>query len=123
MATTFNNNLLSFIIIPLLVLAVGAVYVRFYVQQDYVVQYEIDCNPTRHSCFVGCETEDCSEVYYFAYIYRNAANIKSLCGPDITDCEAAASCSAVERNCRTEYCSIADETSECSLTGSQFDTL
>ena len=112
----FRKHFLFFTLLPLLLLSIAASYYRFSVLEDYRVAYEVDCDPETSSCYIGCEDDECTEVYYYNYIQRDADTIMNLCGPDITDCDAAAACGNDEPNCSIEFCSV-DE--ECDLI---FDT-
>lgn len=75
---------------------------------DYLVSYEVDCNPIQNNCYVGCDNEDCTEEYYYAYITRHNNAVEALCGTDITNCADAQSCSTNESKCSISFCS--DET-------------
>ncbi len=101
-------------ILLFLTLAAGATFVRFTVQQDYMVQYEIDCDSSQSSCFVGCEDDECTETYDYAYKFRYAKSIFEQCGEDITDCDAAQTCAAGEAKCSDLFCDPTDELNECS---------
>ena len=53
---------------------------------------------------MGCDNDDCSEVYHYAIITRQAQKIESLCGIDISECEDSLVCSDNEIGCWIEYC-------------------
>lgn len=101
---TIKNKPLTYLFVPLLILMVGTSYFRFVVIKDYLVSYETDCEPSEQSCYVGCDNDDCSEIYHYAIITRQAKTIENLCGVDITDCSAANSCTNSETSCLIEYC-------------------
>lgn len=108
MKERLTNGFLWYAITLLLVFTLGASYVRFMVQQDYVVSYEVECNPETDSCYVGCANDDCTEEYYYAVMSRHNNTVQSLCGLDVTDCEAAQTCSVNESRCAIEYCAGPD---------------
>jgi hypothetical protein len=89
------------------------------VLEDFIVTYEVDCNPQTNSCFVGCEDENCTQEYYYNLVTRRSTEINLLCGDDITDCEAALTCTSDETACKIEYCDKANETSQCTQLGSK----
>jgi hypothetical protein len=112
-----KHNILTLTIIPLLILFVGASYVRFVILYDYTVAYESDCDPLTASCFIGCEDEECTEQYYYKLMSKNAKNLHAQCGSDITDCEAATYCLAEEAlTCQETYCD-SENGDECSVPG------
>lgn len=109
---SLRENVVMLVLFVLLVLTASASYYRFMVLHDYLVSYEIDCDPNEQSCFVGCEDEECVEQYYFAIVERHATEVESLCGVDITNCEDANSCS-VGTSCRVVYCDQVEGLREC----------
>lgn len=92
-------------ILFLLLLTAAASTYRFYIQQDYLVKNEIECDPYTESCYVWCEDESCAEPYYYAYATRSAMELGAICGPDISDCDAAWYCDSEEVLCDVSYCS------------------
>jgi hypothetical protein len=107
----FKKFLLTYTLIPLLVLSAGAGYYKFQVLGDYMITYEGWCDELNEECYVGCEDETCTEEYYFTYVSRHVRDIESLCGPDITDCDEADYCQEDEITCEVEYCDNTDD--EC----------
>lgn len=82
-----------------------SLFYRFHVQQDYLVSYEGDCDPVTQSCFVYCETEECSDPFYYSIIERNADRLSNICGDDVTACAEAYSCSN-DTSCSVYFCDI-----------------
>ena len=109
----FKRNILLLVIIGLLCLTTAASYYRFIVTNDYLVSYEGSCDPENDSCFVDCEDDECTTEYYYTIVQRSATNIKALCGKDITDCEAAHTCSLNEQDCNVSYCDPEEDTDAC----------
>lgn len=99
----FKRYFLTITLLPLLVLALSASYYRFVVLKDYMVTYEAECDPYTEQCFIYCEDEECEEIFYYKYLTRQASEIYLQCGSDITECEAATSCSE-EIACEVTYC-------------------
>lgn len=99
-----RSHLLAYVCIPLLMLAGILSYYRFVVSYDYVVEYEGECDPAEASCYVGCEDEECTEVYYYSVVTKHAADLYATCGPDITDCAEASVCLPGDRVCEIAYC-------------------
>lgn len=101
----FKEHILFYTLLPLLVLTIGASYVRFMVVHDYLVAYEGDCDPVTNSCFVGCEDEECTSEYYYSLVQKHAVTLEAECGVDITDCEAASICTSdSDAECSITYC-------------------
>ena len=63
-----------------------------------------DCDPETQVCFIGCDDDDCIDEYYYSYITRPAPVVRSLCGEDITDCDAAYECQVDEIGCEISFC-------------------
>lgn len=104
-----RNHFFSITIFVLFVLLLGGSYVRFMVQQDYLVSYEGDCDPHTESCYEGCEDDACTETYYYSVIERQAAELYALCGPDISECDAAYECEPGVAICSISYCDPEEE--------------
>lgn len=105
-------NLLLVVVIPILLITTAASYYRFYILDDFFVAYEGDCDPETASCFVGCDNDDCSEVYYYNLIERHAAEIRTVCGTDITDCNQAMSCPDTDAHCQITFCTDGESCDE-----------
>ncbi len=99
-----EKRILLFTIIPLLLFAVLASFYRFWYLKDYNVTYEAECDPYTEECFYYCEEDSCDDIYYYKYITKHANDLYPLCGADITDCEAAATCDGGSVQCEVEYC-------------------
>lgn len=99
----FKDNFFLYTLLPLLVIFIGVSFFRFIIKNDYLVTYEIDCDPSINSCFVGHDDET-NEQYYYSQITKYAPEIYEECGSDITDCENANICLPNEPQCFIEYC-------------------
>jgi hypothetical protein len=108
----FKKKILTYTIIPLIIFTAAVSYYRFVVISDFMVSYEGECDPEIESCFVDCADDECSEEYYYTEITRHHNEIESLCGEDITDCEAANSCQESEE-CEILYCDPETDEDAC----------
>lgn len=98
----------------LILLSVSASYYRFMVLHDYLVQTEVDCDPTFESCFVwecGAESEECTgnpdeDTWYYKIAYRNAKNIPA-CDAEDQKCDQFTCPEGGEAECREVLCSEA----------------
>ena len=100
------KHLLPFVLLPLILLVIAASYYRFIVKGDYVVEYQIDCDPAAASCFVGLD-DATQENYYYAKMHKYGPDLAAQCGKDIADCDAANACQPGDRDCAVTYCSDA----------------
>ena len=83
----FRENILVYTLVPLIILLIGASYMRFIVTHDYMVAYEGECDPSLNTCFVGCIDNECTSEYYYTKVQKYAPDLYKQCGSDITDCE------------------------------------
>lgn len=91
-------------IMTLLLLLLGASYVRFIVLTDYLVTFEGECDPYTESCFEGCEDDECTEVYYYNLIERHATELYERCGSDVLECDEAFECQKDVNICNITFC-------------------
>ena len=99
-----KNYFFSSITIILLLLLVGASYVRFIHLQDYLVSYEGTCDPYSESCFEECDNPECTETYFYTLIERHATELYQFCGPDVSECDTAYECQENAGVCSITYC-------------------
>tara|TARA_B100000745_G_scaffold224470_1_gene150030 strand:- start:100 stop:471 length:372 start_codon:yes stop_codon:yes gene_type:complete len=112
-----RNNILLVTLLPLLVLAIGASYLRFMVLYDYSVTYEGFCDPETSICFEYCEDDECLEPFYYAWIERDASTLREICDDlDVASCEASQKCAQDEENCSVSFCDPAVD-SNCESIG------
>jgi hypothetical protein len=100
----FRNHILSYVLVPLVIIVGIFSYFRFIVNNDYVVGYQGACDPATGKCFVSCEDDACTKQSYYAEIQKYAPDLYRECGKDITDCEAASKCLPEDRKCSVTYC-------------------
>ena len=103
-----RNHILALVLIPLCLIAAAVSYHRFMVQEDFVVQYEGICDPAVENCYVACEDEECTSVYYYSLVQKYAADVYAQCGEDITDCHEASICLPSDGYCSNERCELSD---------------
>ncbi len=98
-------------------------YYHIMIRHDYVVESEIDCDPSVEKCFVyHCdpEVEQCTgieeeDTFYYKVARRRASNIP-LCDPASEDCNQFL-CSEGEKDCEIRLCdqqAAAEKGEECS---------
>lgn len=100
----FRRYALLYICLPLIVFAIAASHHRFSIAKDYIVEYEGVCEPETESCFIGCEDDECTEPYYYSIVQKQADDLFAQCGPDISECEAAHSCTESDTDCSVAHC-------------------
>lgn len=118
MSEQIKNKIFWAILILMIVYAIGATYVRVFVNRDYLIMNEVSCDLSSESCFVhtpedlcvDSEEADCvknTEPEYYKIIYKKAATIP-FCEYDPEQgetcpelmCEDGES----EKECYYEYC-------------------
>lgn len=100
-----KEHFLSNILILACLLAITASLSRFVIAQDYIVEYDGECDPYTQSCFVGCVDDECTEEYYHTWVRKNATDVYDQCGPDVSGCAEASICLATDTDCEVIYCS------------------
>lgn len=97
---------LLYTILPLLAMTLAASYYRFMVNYDYLVSYEGYCDEFSESCFLYCESEECSEPFYYSIIEVSASSLKKTCGTEVNilNCDAASTCQTSDSSCTVTYC-------------------
>lgn len=111
----FRKHFFAYTLVLFTTLAVGATYYRFMVTYDYLVSYEGDCDPYTQDCFLYCEDETCSDPFYYSIIERHAAEIRTLCGKDVTTCDEAYICQESVEICSFTYCDPLINEGECEM--------
>jgi hypothetical protein len=111
-----KKNKIFFLVMTLLIIgAVGVTYWRIMIEKDYVIEAEIDCEPTEEACFIWeCDpegTEDwemCTgdpdeDIWYYKLVRRNAGNIP-LCDPEEDEECDPYTCEEGEADCEEILC-------------------
>lgn len=124
MRAHLRENLFLYCLLPFIVYAVGASYVRFLVHEDYMVMYESECDAATEVCFVSCEDDECTQQYYYRHIQKYAPNLRAQCGEDITDCVAAQTCLPEDNGrCVVSYCDPTNVVNDCDTLEEGSETL
>lgn len=107
-----KKSQLFFIFLFLLIFwAVSASYYRYVVKQDYVIETEMDCDPSLEVCFMRiCDPEidgECTgdleeDTSYYKIVRRNAKNIP-LCDTNDERCQMFV-CPEREEECEILLC-------------------
>ncbi len=99
-------------------LIVGSVAFTFYkieIKKDYIMEGQIDCDPTAEKCFIwkcdpasNVEGEKCTgdkekDVWYYQIAKRNASHIP-LCDPDKDETCDPWTCGEGEKDCSNTFC-------------------
>ena len=107
------------VFVSLIVISVGITFVRIYIQKDYIIQNQIDCDPTVDACFIWeCDPESTEEgeactgdpemdIWYYAVAQRKAYMIPD-CDPNDENC-LPFECLEGEKDCSVTFC---DETTK-----------
>ncbi len=102
--THFRENILFYILFPLIIVVGLISYFRFIVNHDYMVGYNGTCDPTKENCFIACEDDACIKESYYSEVMKYASDLYRECGKDITNCEAANACLLGDKECSVTYC-------------------
>jgi len=111
----FRNHILSFILVPLIIIFSVFSYYRFIVKHDYVVGYQGSCDPATGKCFMSCNDDACAKPDYYSEMRKYEPDLYKECGKDITDCKVASVCLSSDRKCSITYCnkSTSDKDNPC----------
>lgn len=115
-----NNRIIFLILLMIVLFFVSLSYKIYFVNKNYLIFTEIECNPLLESCFVGyCDSdyEECSQIeqeniFYYKKIQR-LANFTPLCDPENEGC-LATTCGINEPKCKEILCNPEDGTLDCS---------
>jgi len=112
-----RKSKIFFIVLGLLIAgSVAVTYWRIMVKKDYVIESQVDCDPTVDKCFIwecdpasDVEGEKCTgdpdnDIWYYQIARRNASRIP-LCDPDKDDnCKPMECDPATEKDCSVTFC-------------------
>lgn len=82
-------------------------YQRFFVERDYVVQYEFACDPSIEYCFVSecLDQEDAEcETRYYSVGMKKASDLFTACGHSIEGCDSVTTCQSDDSYCEMSTC-------------------
>lgn len=107
-----KNRIFWVVFILLIIFVVADTYVRIFLQKDYMLLIEVQCNPELESCFAHTPADLCkdsddqnciqnTESEYYKILHKKAATVPNYC----------------ERNsegvCVELYCSDSDSVEDC----------
>ena len=100
----------------LIVASVAVTFWRYMVKKDFVIENQVDCDPTTDKCFIwkcdpasDVDGEKCTgdadkDTWYYQIARRNASHIP-LCDPDKDDSCKPMDCDpATEKDCSVTFC-------------------
>ncbi len=111
-----KNKVLFMITILLIIIVSIVTYYSIFISHNYVITFEVPCDPNLESCFVvGCDStqsEDCktNSSDYYKLIERKASDVMK-CGSENFECLV---CKESEINCNVILCDPQDVESICS---------
>ncbi len=112
--------LLWLLLIAGILYSIIATYTRIIEKGDYVIRYNIPCDPSTETCFSEQNCDDsgnnCATTYY-ASMQRMESNLARVCGSDISNCALSEKCMVGETDCFIKFCNPNKET--CANTPSQ----
>lgn len=110
-----KSKILLWVLALLIIASVGVTYWRIMIKKDYVIESQIDCDPTEKACFVWecdpastVEGEACTDnpddnTWYYAIAKRKAANIP-LCDVNTDENCDPWTCAEGEKDCSETLC-------------------
>lgn len=113
--TDMRSKVLLAVFGTAIILSVGVSFYRYMVVRDYIIEAQVDCDPTAEACFVyECdpESEDpeamCTgspeeDIWYYRIIHKNAMNI-SACDDQNQEACASLTCAENEKECGYTFC-------------------
>lgn len=93
--------------------SVTATYIRIIKKGDYIVRYNVPCDPSSEICFSQKTCDDSGnncETTYYSSIQRIESNLAHICGSDISNCALANKCAEGETGCSVKICNPSKDT-------------
>lgn len=109
------GKIVFLVLFLLLLYGVAATYWRTYVAQDYIIETEIECDPTAERCFIStcdpaddpeCPEDEEERASYYKLIRKKRANISeeiNSCNSHEIECPEL-SCEPEETDCQIIEC-------------------
>lgn len=116
-----KSKMLMAVLAFFILLSVAVTFWRIIIKRDYIIENQIDCDPTMDACFIWeCDPESTVEgeactgdpemdIWYYQIARRNAANIP-LCDPETDETCDPWTCIEGEKDCSMTFCD--EETKE-----------
>lgn len=105
-----------------LLYCVVATHIRVFEKGDYIVRYNIPCDPSLKECFsekICNESGDNCETNYYSSMQRIKSKLASICGSDISTCPLAETCMDGETDCAITFCNPKTDTCTTNKTDSE----
>ncbi len=105
--------MLWLLLISGLLYSVIATHIRVFEKGDYIVRYNIPCDPSLKMCFseITCdELGNNCETTYYSSMQRTESNLARICGSDISTCALAEKCMEGEASCSIKFCNPTEDT-------------
>ncbi len=99
--------------------SVVATYIRIVEKGDYLIRYNIPCDPSKQACFSEQTCDDSGnncETTYYSSMQRIESNLARVCGSDISTCASANECMQGEVGCSVKLCNPNKDTCSSSQT-------
>jgi len=103
------KTMLWLLLISGLLYSIIATYIRIIEKGDYIIRYNISCNPSSQACFSEQQCDEsgnnCQTTYYSS-MQRIESNLARVCGSDsdISTCVLADKCMEGEAGCSIKLC-------------------
>lgn len=110
-----KSKILIWVVVVLIIGSVGATYWRIFVEKDYIISNEVDCDPYSEACFIwecdpastvegeACTNDPEVDIWYYKIAERKAANIP-LCDPNEDETCLPFQCEEDEEGCSETLC-------------------
>jgi len=99
----------------LIIVSIGVTYWRIMIKKDYIIEAEVDCDPSIGACFIwecdpnsteegeACTGDPEEDIWYYSLAHRKAVNIP-MCNPETEeDCDPF-DCAEGEGDCEIITC-------------------
>lgn len=91
-----SSKILLALFLVMVTISISATYQKYFVLDDFEVEFEIDCDIESENCFVWicdpeidgedyCTGDPEDDIWYYKYFYRNASDLPN-CDLDDEDC-------------------------------------
>ncbi len=106
-----KSKILLGVFFLLIAMSIGATYYRIVVRRDYLIENQVDCDPTLEKCFVyhcdpateSCTGNEAEDTSYYKIAKRKANKIPD-CDPDKDENCQPFVCGEKEKDCGETFC-------------------
>jgi len=115
-----KSKILIWVFVVLIIGAVAVTFWRIYIQRDYVITSQIDCDPYTEACFIwkcdpastvegeACTGDPEADIWYYKIAERNASMIPE-CDPETDETCLPFDCLPGEPECEQILCAEGNE--------------